>query len=40
LDTARNLFDATRLKAQLDALDADPEDRAEMKALGALFELN
>jgi len=33
LDTARNLFDATRLKAQLDALDADPEDRAEMKAL-------
>ena len=33
LDTARNLFDAPRLKAQLDALDADPEDRAEMKAL-------
>ncbi len=33
LDTARNLFDATRLKAQLDALDADPEDRAEMKEL-------
>lgn len=40
LDSARNLFDATRLKAQLDALDADPEDRAEMKALGALFGLN
>ena len=33
LDTARNLFDATRLKTQLDALDADPDDRAEMKAL-------
>lgn len=40
LDAARDLFDSTRLKAQLDALDADPEDRAEMKTLGALFGLN
>lgn len=38
LDTARNLFDATRLKDQLDAIDADPEDRAEMKELHSFMD--